>query len=131
VPGPLPTTDWEVLKKTALNPLAPTFEEALAHTLTDQERDRFENHVRAVPAARYARNRRLTEAVHQWAFCAMKGSPGARTYYNTRLAGVRATPSGSADVDPTGPRRRSVSTPEPPMSASMIAMRRATKVSEG
>jgi arsenite methyltransferase len=51
VPEPLPTTDWEVLKKTAPNPLAPTIEEALAHTLTDQERDRFEDHVRAVLAA--------------------------------------------------------------------------------
>ncbi len=31
--------------------------------------------------ARCARNRRLGDAVHQWAFCAMRGSPGARTYY--------------------------------------------------
>jgi transposase len=38
---------------------------------------------RKVVLARYARNRRLGDAVHQWAFCAMKGSPGARTYYNT------------------------------------------------
>jgi arsenite methyltransferase len=51
VPEPLPTTDWEVLKKTAPNPLAPTVEEAVAHTLTSQERDRFEDHVRAVLAA--------------------------------------------------------------------------------
>ncbi|MGC5022666.1 methyltransferase domain-containing protein [Micromonospora sp. DT47] len=51
VPYPLPTTDWEVLKKTAPNPLAPTYEEALAQMLTDQERYRFENHVRAVLAA--------------------------------------------------------------------------------
>ncbi|MEU4626638.1 IS110 family transposase [Actinoplanes sp. NPDC023801] len=28
-----------------------------------------------------ARNRRLADAVHQWAFCAMRGSPGARAYY--------------------------------------------------
>jgi ubiquinone/menaquinone biosynthesis C-methylase UbiE len=42
VPEPLPTTDWEVLKTMAPNPLAPTFHEALAQTLTDQERDRFE-----------------------------------------------------------------------------------------
>jgi SAM-dependent methyltransferase len=51
VPEPPPTTNWEVLKRTAPNPLAPTFEEALAQTLTDQERDRFEDHVRAVLAA--------------------------------------------------------------------------------
>jgi transposase len=36
---------------------------------------------RRVVLARYARNRRLGDAVHQWAFCALKGSPGARTYY--------------------------------------------------
>jgi SAM-dependent methyltransferase len=51
VPEPLPATDWDVLKKTAPNPLAPTFEEALAETLTAQESDRFENHMRAVIAA--------------------------------------------------------------------------------
>jgi len=34
-----------------------------------------------VVLARYARNRRLADAVHQWAFCAMRGSPGARAYY--------------------------------------------------
>jgi arsenite methyltransferase len=45
---PQPSTDWEVLKKTAPNPLAPTIEEALEQTLTEQERDRFESHVRAV-----------------------------------------------------------------------------------
>jgi transposase len=36
---------------------------------------------RRVVLARYARNRRLADAVHQWAFCAMRGSPGARAYY--------------------------------------------------
>jgi len=50
VPEPLPTLDWEVLKKMAPNPLAPTLEEALAQTLTDQERDRLEDHVRAILA---------------------------------------------------------------------------------
>jgi transposase len=33
-----------------------------------------------VVLARYARNRRLADALHQWAFCAMRGSPGARSY---------------------------------------------------
>lgn len=37
---------------------------------------------RRIVLARYARNRRLGDAVHQWAFCALKGSPGARAYYN-------------------------------------------------
>lgn len=57
VPERLPTMDWDVLKKTAPNPLAPTFEEAMAQALTDDERERFESHVRAalaggVPALR-------------------------------------------------------------------------------
>ena len=38
---------------------------------------------RRVVLARYARNRRLADAVHQWAFCAMRGSPGARAYYQS------------------------------------------------
>ncbi|GEL19867.1 hypothetical protein PA7_37040 [Pseudonocardia asaccharolytica DSM 44247 = NBRC 16224] len=33
--------------------------------------------------ARYARNKRLGDAVHQWAFCALTNSPGARAYYDT------------------------------------------------
>ena len=36
---------------------------------------------RRVVLARYACNRRLADAVHQWAFCARRGSPGARAYY--------------------------------------------------
>ena len=36
--------------------------------------------------ARYTRNRRLGDAVQQWAFCAMRGSPGARTYYQALRA---------------------------------------------
>jgi transposase len=43
---------------------------------------------RRVVLARYARNRRLGDAVHQWAFCAMKGSPGARAYYALRTRGI-------------------------------------------
>ncbi|MEV8504599.1 IS110 family transposase [Actinoplanes sp. NPDC051475] len=38
---------------------------------------------RRIVIARYARNRRIADAVHQWAFCAMRGSPGARAYYQT------------------------------------------------
>ena len=37
---------------------------------------------RRVVLARYARNRRLGDAIHQWAFCALRGSPGARAYYD-------------------------------------------------
>lgn len=36
---------------------------------------------RKIVLARYARNRRLADALHQWAFCAMRGSPGAKAYY--------------------------------------------------
>jgi transposase len=41
---------------------------------------------RRVVLARYARNRRLGDAVHQWAFCAMRGSPGARAHYQAMRA---------------------------------------------
>ena len=34
-----------------------------------------------VVLARYARNRRLGDALQQWAFCSLRGSPGAKTYY--------------------------------------------------
>ena len=37
---------------------------------------------KTVVLARYARNRRLGDAVHQWAFCALSASPGARVYYD-------------------------------------------------
>jgi hypothetical protein len=36
--------------------------------------------------ARYARNRRLGDALQQWAFCSMRGSPGARAYYQSLRA---------------------------------------------
>ena len=32
--------------------------------------------------ARYARNRRLADALEQWAFCSLTHSPGARAYYD-------------------------------------------------
>ena len=35
---------------------------------------------RKIVLARYARNRRLADALQQWAFCSMRGSPGARAY---------------------------------------------------
>lgn len=36
---------------------------------------------RKVVLARYARNRRLGDALQQWAFCSTRGSAGARAYY--------------------------------------------------
>ncbi|MET0765164.1 MAG: IS110 family transposase [Blastococcus sp.] len=41
---------------------------------------------RRVVLARYARNKHLADATHQWAFCALTASPGARTYYDTLRA---------------------------------------------
>jgi len=37
---------------------------------------------KTVVLARYARNKRLGDALHQWAFCALTASPGARAYYD-------------------------------------------------
>ena len=36
--------------------------------------------------ARYARNKHLADATHQWAFCALTASPGARAYYDAARA---------------------------------------------
>ena len=38
---------------------------------------------RRVVLARYARNKHLADATHQWAFCPLTASPGARAYYDT------------------------------------------------
>ena len=35
-----------------------------------------------VVLARYARNRRLADALQRWAFCSLRGSPGASAYYH-------------------------------------------------
>ncbi len=36
--------------------------------------------------ARYARKRRLYNAIDQWAFCSLSRSPGARAFYDQRRA---------------------------------------------
>ncbi len=41
---------------------------------------------RKIVLARYARNSRLGDAVQQWAFGSLKGSPGARAYYDALRA---------------------------------------------
>ncbi len=51
VPMEAPPGDWDTLKRTAPNPLAPTYQEAMAATLTAAERDRLEDFVRARFAA--------------------------------------------------------------------------------
>jgi transposase len=44
---------------------------------------------RRIVLARYARNKHLADAAHQWAFCALTASPGARAYYDSiRARGV-------------------------------------------
>ena len=44
---------------------------------------------RRVVLARYARNKHLADATHQWAFCALTASSGARAYYDAiRARGV-------------------------------------------
>jgi Transposase/Transposase IS116/IS110/IS902 family len=40
-----------------------------------------------VVVARLARNRRLFDACYQWAFCALRASPGARAYYDAHDPG--------------------------------------------
>ena len=39
-----------------------------------------------VVLARYVRNKRLYDAIDQWAFCSLSTSPGARAYYDERRA---------------------------------------------
>jgi hypothetical protein len=39
-----------------------------------------------VVLARYARNKRIADALQQWAFCSLRGSPGARGYYDSLRA---------------------------------------------
>jgi hypothetical protein len=36
--------------------------------------------------ARHVRNRRLYNAIDQWAFCALQSSPGARAFYDQHRA---------------------------------------------
>jgi transposase len=38
-----------------------------------------------VVVARFVKNRRLADAVHQWAFCSLNNSEGARAYYDLRV----------------------------------------------
>jgi hypothetical protein len=39
-----------------------------------------------VALARFARNRRLADALEMWAFCSLSSSPGARRYYDAHRA---------------------------------------------
>jgi arsenite methyltransferase len=55
VPADEPLGDWEALKHTAPNPLAPTYQEAMAATLTGEEQRRLETYLRDLGAARATR----------------------------------------------------------------------------
>lgn len=46
-----PIPDWEALKRVAPNPLAPTYGEAIAAALTDDERERLDAHMSALAEA--------------------------------------------------------------------------------
>ena len=63
--------------------------------------------------ARHVRNRRLYDALDQWAFCALQTSPGARTFYDQhRAAGDTAPPSPTRPGKPA--RRHPARLPTPP-----------------
>ncbi|MET8229671.1 class I SAM-dependent methyltransferase [Micromonospora sp. NPDC005298] len=47
-----PITDWDEIKRVAPNPLVPTYGEAIAAALTDDERERLDAHMAALAAAR-------------------------------------------------------------------------------
>jgi arsenite methyltransferase len=47
VPGP-PLTDWDAVRRTAPNPLVPTYDEILDTALSPAERDRFDAHIRSL-----------------------------------------------------------------------------------
>jgi ubiquinone/menaquinone biosynthesis C-methylase UbiE len=50
VPAP-PIADWEALKRTAPNPLAPSYGDLIAAALTDSERDRLDGYMAALVSA--------------------------------------------------------------------------------
>jgi hypothetical protein len=48
--------------------------------------DQWTEHVPCAGPGPYARNRRLSDAVRQWALGSLRGSPGARSYYDALRA---------------------------------------------
>lgn len=56
-----PINDWDALKRVAPNPLVPTYGEAIAAALTNDERERLDAHMAALAAARTPTRR--TEAI--------------------------------------------------------------------
>jgi hypothetical protein len=70
--------------------------------------------------ARYARNRRLADALERWAFCSLTHSPGARRYYDQlRTRGkthhqARASSPTAGPASPTSASSANSSTMKPP-----------------
>jgi ubiquinone/menaquinone biosynthesis C-methylase UbiE len=59
---PTEPVDWETLKRVAPNPLVPTYGEAIAAALTDEERERLDAHMNARAAAGTPMRRTLATA---------------------------------------------------------------------
>jgi arsenite methyltransferase len=57
-----PIADWEAHKRVAPNPLVPTYGEAIAAALTDDERERLDAHMTALAAARTPTRRTMATA---------------------------------------------------------------------
>jgi Transposase IS116/IS110/IS902 family len=95
-----------------------------------------------VVLARYARNRRLADALQQWAFCSLRGSPGARAYYQQlrdRKIGHQAALRQLANrlvgilhgclkpAPPTTSRPLGRTTPQPPLDSEKPGMSAAIR----
>ena len=77
-----------------------------------------------VVLARYARNRRLADALHQQAFCALTASPGARAYYDaTRARGNTHHPP-YAHCQPARRHPPRLPRPTPPTTSTRLAHHR-------
>jgi len=72
-----------VLAARALGDDPNRYTDARAQELRRQQPDHPSLRPAEIELARYARNRRLGDALHQQAFCALSVSPGTRAYYDT------------------------------------------------
>jgi len=72
--------------------------------------------------ARYARNKRLGDAAQQWAFSSMRGSAGARTYYQQ----IRARGTGHQAAPP--PAREPLGRHPPRLPQDQLNLRRANRL---
>jgi len=63
--------------------------------------------------ARYVRNKRLYDAIDQWAFCSLTASPGARAFYDERRTTSTTKPSAPSATDGSASCTAASSTPPP------------------